>query len=68
MSAQPDFIIRDEGTIVMFCPRSQEAIDWWQESVEEANTLGRYYAVDHRMAQAICIGIMEADFSVGMED
>lgn len=69
MSApQPDFIVRDEGTIVLFYPRSEAAQNWWADSVEESQMVGRYHAVDHRMAQAIAIGIMHAEFSVGTED
>jgi hypothetical protein len=63
---QLDFSIRDEGTLVMFEPISRRAQDWWDDSVESPNwsKLGNSYAVDRRMAQAICIGLMEAQFEI----
>jgi hypothetical protein len=68
MTDDIDFIVRDEGSLVMFYPRSLTAQDWWADSVEDGQSIGRYFAVERRMAQAIFIGIEEAGFKVGVEE
>jgi hypothetical protein len=65
---ETDFIIRDEGSLVMFYPRSQRAQDWWADCVEDGERLGRYWAVERKMAHAIYIGIQEAQFRTGVEE
>ena len=61
-----DFIIDDQGTIVLFEPVSQRAKDWWDDSVEQHdwNKLGNSFAVERRMANAIYIGLVEAQFQL----
>jgi hypothetical protein len=55
----------DEGTIWLFYPRSKAAQAWWAENVQEAQTLGRNFVVEHRYAPPILEGIKEAGLTVG---
>lgn len=61
-----DFVIDDQGSIVLFTPLTERAKLWWQESVEQPswNKLGEAYAVERRMAHAIYIGLVEAQYEL----
>lgn len=56
--SQPDVIVQDHGTIVLFYPRSERAQEWWSENVEDGPSLGRNHAVEHRLAQRIVDGLV----------
>ena len=61
-----DFIIRNEGTIVMFEPVSADAQDWVVENVrlDDWQWLGPAFGVDHRYAAALIEAIQAADFDM----
>jgi len=55
------FEIRNEGSIVLFEPLTDEARGWWTDNVDpEAQTFGNAYAVEHRYAPDIIEGIKAA--------
>lgn len=59
---EADFLINDQGTIVLLTPQSEAAKAWATEHIhaEPWQMFGPAYAIDHRFAQAILDGI-EAD-------
>jgi hypothetical protein len=61
-----DFRITDDGSVVGFKPVSEAALDWINENVESEpwQWLGNALWVDHRMAQPLLDGIIEAGFEV----
>jgi len=59
-----DIIIRNEGTLFLFTPISDEATEWWDEHVQEGMTFSRSYVVEHRFAPAIIDGLVEAGFEI----
>jgi len=59
-----DIRIQNEGSILLFEPLSDEAIDWWAEHVEEGMTYCGKHVVDHRPAAAIIEGLIEAGFAI----
>jgi len=62
---QPDVIVQDHGTIVLFYPRSRAAQDWWAEHVDpDCPFLGRNFCVEHRQAQAIVDGLERDGLSI----
>ncbi len=63
-----DFRIRDEGTLILFDPQTERAREWWDACVEDGYTVGPYRVVEHRMAQAILIGIQYDGFTFEVED
>jgi hypothetical protein len=59
-----DFLVVDEGTIILFEPMTDEAAAWWSENCETGMSMGAAYAVDHRCAQAILEGLDSAGFTI----
>ncbi len=56
---QDYFNIKQSGSIVLFKPETQFAEEWWEENVEESQTIGGAYAVEHRYADDIIEGFTE---------
>lgn len=63
-----DVTIRDEGSLVMFQPRTERALDWWDDNVQRGPQMGRWRAVQSHVADAILIGLQDAGFCVGVEE
>jgi hypothetical protein len=59
-----DFKVRDEGTIVLFQAVTADARAWWADNVEDGMTFGGACVVEHRYADAIISGIVDAGFVV----
>jgi hypothetical protein len=59
-----DVNIQNEGTIFLFDCLSDEAVEWWDEHVEEGMTYCGWRVVEHRMAPAIIDGLVEAGFEI----
>jgi hypothetical protein len=59
-----DIRIQNEGTIFLFTPISDEAIEWWETHVEEGMTYCGANVVEHRPAAAIIDGLIEAGFEI----
>lgn len=54
----PDFVVRDEGTIVLLTPVSDEGRAWAEAMVEpNAQYWGRSIVVEHRYIRDIADGI-----------
>jgi hypothetical protein len=56
---QDYFNIKQSGSIVLFKPETKFAEEWWEENVEESQTIGGAYAVEHRYANDIIEGFTE---------
>ena len=56
---QDYFNIKQSGSIVLFKPETKFAEEWWEENVEESQTIGGAYAVEHRYATDIIEGFTE---------
>lgn len=52
MKTTPDFIVNDQGSIVMFEPQNDKAKQWLKDQVdaEDWQWLGNNLTVDHRFA------------------
>jgi len=59
-----DFAIRDEGTIVLFLALTQPAKDWWEENCQGGMSACGHAHADHRCAQPIVDGIVDAGFEI----
>lgn len=66
MPKDADFTISNQGSIVMFYPRSQDAHDWVDDNVglEDWQWLGGGFACEHRMAGDLIEGIRDAGFVI----
>lgn len=55
MSDSPDFLIRDEGTVVMFTPVSEAAKNFLRDNVQSEpwQWMGESLCVDHRPAREL---------------
>lgn len=62
-----DIHVTDHGSVVVLEPASDAARDWVAETVEVPAWawLGRAFAVDHRLAQDIIDGAIDAGLAVG---
>ncbi len=57
----PDFIVYGHGTLYMLLPKTQAAKDWAAEHLpDDALTLGRAIAIEHRYLNPILDGINDA--------
>lgn len=55
------FDVRNEGTVVVFTPKTDEAFAWWKEHVQPAEPwqyLGGGLVIDHRCAWRILDAIV----------
>ena len=54
------FDINNQGTLVLFVPKTHWAKDFWEEKVDpNCQTFGDGYCVEHRYAQDIMDGIQD---------
>jgi hypothetical protein len=62
-----DFEINDEGSIVAITPMNEQAREWIDENVhsEGWQWMGLSLCVDHRMAEPLLCGMVEAGFEIG---
>jgi hypothetical protein len=65
VTEQPDFTVRDEGTIIMLRPNTDAARDWLDENVQSESWQwqGMFLCIDHRVAQPLIDGIEEEGFT-----
>lgn len=57
----PDVLVRNEGTVFLFCPLTPRAKQWVAEHVEEhATWFGHTLVVEHRFAWGLAVGMKEA--------
>ena len=64
--ANPDVLIRSEGTVWIFNPVTAAAKEWFDENVhtESYQWLGTSLVVDHRFAAGLIQGILDAGLEV----
>jgi hypothetical protein len=56
-----DIHIQSEGSIILFHPLTQAAVDWIAENVQgDAQWFGTALVVEHRYARDLAAGMMEA--------
>ncbi len=61
----PDVIVRNEGSVYLFCPLSAHAKTWLDGHVEpNATWFGSALVVEHRYAWALAEGLKDAGFSL----
>ncbi len=50
METAPDVLIRNEGTVFLFCPLTDRAKDWLEDNVESEpwQWFGNAFVVEHR--------------------
>jgi hypothetical protein len=56
----PDFLAVNHGSVVQITPLSKEAFAWCDDNLEELEPWqrqGESFAIDHRLAQDILIGM-----------
>ncbi len=57
---RPDVLIRDEGTLFLFCPLTARAKAWIAEHVQsEAQWFGNALVVEHRFAWGLAQGMKD---------
>jgi hypothetical protein len=59
-SAIPDVLVRNEGTIFVFCPLTAEAKLWISEHVHDALWFGSALVVEHRYGWGLAQGMKDA--------
>jgi hypothetical protein len=55
-----DVLVRNEGTVFVFCPLTIEAKQWISEHVYDALWFGSALVVDHRYAWPLAVGMKDA--------
>ena len=59
-----DFIIYNEGSILLFRPLTDAAREWLEEHVQEdAQWFGGALVVEHRFAGDLAVGLVQAGFT-----
>jgi hypothetical protein len=57
----PDVLVRNEGTIFIFCPLTAAAKEWIDENVQpDAQWFGNSLIVEHRFAWGLGQGMKDA--------
>ncbi len=65
MKTTPDLIVRDAGTLFLFCPLTPRARAWIDEHVQaDATWYGNALVVEHRYAWALAIGMNDAGLTI----
>ena len=59
-----DFEIIEAGTLALFTPMNESAEAWWKENCELGWMTGPSYVVEHRYAQDIFDGLVEAGYKL----
>jgi hypothetical protein len=59
-SSTPDVLVRNEGTVFVFCPLTVEAKQWISERVHDPLWFGSALVVEHRYAWGLAQGMNDA--------
>ena len=59
-SRNPDVLVRNEGTVFVFCPLTAEAEQWISEHVHDALWFGSTLVVEHRYAWPLAVVMHDA--------
>jgi len=57
----PDILVRNEGTVFVFCPLTSQARQWINEHVSDALWFGNVLVVEHRFAWGLAVGMKDAE-------
>jgi len=61
MSVKPDLLVRNEGTLFLFCPLTAGAKSWIDAHLQpDAQWFGNALVVEHRFAWGLAMGIKDA--------
>jgi hypothetical protein len=62
MEITPDVLVRNDGTVFVFCPLTDRAKDWLEENVEIEpwQWFGSAFVVEHRYAWGLGQGMKDA--------
>jgi hypothetical protein len=55
----PDILVRNEGTVFVFCPLTRRAQQWIDEHVQDALWFGNVLVVEHRYAWGLAVGMKD---------
>lgn len=65
MNIDIDFLVRDEGSIIILMPNSDEAKQWVTDHIDEnATWFSRGVVIEHRYAQDIIDAILSTDMNI----
>jgi hypothetical protein len=65
MKTTPDLIVRDAGTLFLFCPLTPRAKAWIGEHVQaDATWYGDALVVEHRYAWGLAVGMNDAGLTI----
>jgi len=69
MNINMDFVILDQGSIVILTPQSQEAHDWLNEHIdtENAQWWSGGVVIEHRYAGDILSAITQENLKIGLD-
>jgi hypothetical protein len=56
----PDILVRNEGTVFVFCPLTQRSKQWIDEHVQDALWIDAVLVVEHRYALGLAVGMTDA--------
>lgn len=59
-----DFSVEDHGSIFLVTPHTDAAKEWWETSVDDGQSFGPGYAVEHRFIQNISHAILDAGMTI----
>ena len=59
-SSTPDVLVRNEGTVFVFCPLTVEAKQWISEHVYDALWFGSALVLEHLHAWPLAVGMQDA--------
>jgi hypothetical protein len=62
MENTPDVLVRNEGSVFVFCPLTERAKDWIEDNVESESWqwFGNALVVEHPYAAALGLGMQDA--------
>jgi hypothetical protein len=61
VSITPDVLVRNEGTVFLFCPLTSQSKEWIDEHVQpDALWFGDALVVEHRFAWGLAQGMKDA--------
>jgi hypothetical protein len=65
VSVIPDVLVRNEGTVFVFCPLTAAAKRWIEDHVQpDALWFGNTLVVEHRYAWGLALGMKDAGLAL----
>ena len=61
----PDILVRNEGTVFVFCPLTPRAKQWIEKNIQpDALWFGNALVVEHRFAWGLAVGMKDAGLAL----